>query len=65
MLKTTDIPPRSFRHRTRARRRIGAAAIGAATGATPPFQDCLKVAATNAGFGSQTDGRRRPRRRPR
>ena len=31
-----------------------AAAIGAATGATPPFQDCLKVAATNAGFGSQT-----------
>ncbi len=31
-----------------------AAAIGAATGATPPFQDCLKVAAANAGFGSQT-----------
>ena len=31
-----------------------AAAIGATTGATPPFQDCLKVAATNAGFGSQT-----------
>jgi hypothetical protein len=31
-----------------------AAAIGAATGATPPFQDCLKVAATNAGFDSQT-----------
>ncbi len=31
-----------------------AGAIGAATGATPPFQDCLKVAATAAGFGSQT-----------
>lgn len=31
-----------------------AAAIGAATGATPPLQDCLKVAAANAGFGSQT-----------
>ena len=31
-----------------------AAAIGAATGATPPFQDCLKVAAANAGYGSQT-----------
>ena len=31
-----------------------AAAIGAATGATPPFQDCLKVAAANAGFGNQT-----------
>jgi hypothetical protein len=30
-----------------------AAVIGAATGATPPFQDCLKVAAANAGFGSQ------------
>jgi hypothetical protein len=30
-----------------------AAAIGAATGATPPFQDCLKVAAANAGFGNQ------------
>ena len=31
-----------------------AAAIGAATGATPPFQDCLKVAAQAAGFGSQS-----------
>ena len=31
-----------------------AAAIGAATGATPPFQDCLKVAAANAGFGNGT-----------
>lgn len=31
-----------------------AGAVGAATGATPPFQDCLKVAATDAGFGSQT-----------
>ena len=31
-----------------------AAAIGAATGATPPFQDCLKVAAATAGFGNQT-----------
>ena len=31
-----------------------AAAIGAATGATPPFQDCLKVAAANDGFGNQT-----------
>lgn len=29
----------------------GAAAIGAATEATPPFQDCLKVAAADAGFG--------------
>jgi hypothetical protein len=29
-----------------------AAAIGSATGATPPFQDCLKVAAANAGFGT-------------
>lgn len=31
-----------------------AGAIGAATGATPPFQDCLKAAAAGAGFGSQT-----------
>jgi hypothetical protein len=31
-----------------------AAAIGATTGATPPFQDCLKVAAANAGFGNRT-----------
>lgn len=31
-----------------------AAAIGAATGATPPFQDCLKVTAANAGFGGDT-----------
>jgi hypothetical protein len=31
-----------------------AGAIGAATGATPPFQDCLKVAAANAGFVSET-----------
>ena len=31
-----------------------AAAIGAATGATPPFQDCLKVAAATAGFGNET-----------
>jgi hypothetical protein len=31
-----------------------AGVIGAATGATPPFQDCLKVAAADAGFGSQT-----------
>ncbi|MBV9195829.1 MAG: hypothetical protein JO168_16950 [Solirubrobacterales bacterium] len=30
-----------------------AAAIGAATATTPPFQDCLKVAAANAGFGTQ------------
>jgi len=30
-----------------------AGAVGAATGATPPFQDCLKVAAADAGFGSQ------------
>ena len=29
----------------------GAAAVGAATDATPPFQDCLKVAAADAGFG--------------
>jgi hypothetical protein len=31
-----------------------AAAIGAATGATPPFQDCLKVAAVAAGYGAQS-----------
>lgn len=30
-----------------------AGAIGAATGATPPFQDCLKVAAATAGFDNQ------------
>lgn len=30
-----------------------AGALGAATGATPPFQDCLKVAAADAGFGTQ------------
>jgi len=30
-----------------------AGAVGAATGATPPFQDCLKAAASGAGFGSQ------------
>jgi hypothetical protein len=30
------------------------AAIGAATGASPPFQDCLKVAAAAAGYGSQS-----------
>ena len=30
-----------------------AGAIGSATGATPPFQDCLKVAAANAGFGRE------------
>jgi hypothetical protein len=30
----------------------GAAAVGAATDATPPFQDCLKVAAADAGFGA-------------
>ncbi len=29
----------------------GAAAVGAATDATPPLQDCLKVAAADAGFG--------------
>jgi hypothetical protein len=29
-----------------------AAGVGAATDATPPFQDCLKVAAADAGFGS-------------
>ena len=35
-----------------------AAAVGAATDATPPFQDCLKVAAADAGFGKakMTDG---------
>jgi hypothetical protein len=33
-----------------------AAAVGAATGATPPFQDCLKVAAANAGYGAQAMG---------
>jgi hypothetical protein len=30
-----------------------AGAIGDATGATPPFQDCLNVAAASAGFGTQ------------
>jgi hypothetical protein len=29
------------------------AAVGAATGATPPFQDCLSVAAAAAGFGKE------------
>ena len=29
-----------------------AAGVGAATDATPPFQDCLKVAAAEAGFGA-------------
>lgn len=29
-----------------------AAGVGAATDATPPFQDCLKVAAADAGFGA-------------
>jgi hypothetical protein len=32
----------------------GAAATGAATHATPPLQDCLKVAAANAGFGADS-----------
>jgi hypothetical protein len=32
-----------------------AAAIGATTRPTPPFQDCLKVAAANAGFGTQME----------
>jgi hypothetical protein len=34
---------------------LGAAAagVGAATHATPPFQDCLKVAAADAGFGTE------------
>src|SRR5690349_10232984 len=31
-----------------------AAGVGAATDATPPFQDCLKVAAAQAGFGQDT-----------
>jgi hypothetical protein len=30
-----------------------AAGVGAATDATPPFQDCLKVAAAEAGFGTE------------
>jgi hypothetical protein len=30
-----------------------AAGVGAATNATPPFQDCLKVAAAEAGFGTE------------
>src|SRR3954465_14189674 len=29
-----------------------AAAVGAATEASPPFQDCLKIAADDAGFGT-------------
>ena len=28
-----------------------AAAVGAATDATPPFQDCLQAAAAERGFG--------------
>jgi hypothetical protein len=31
----------------------GAAAVGAATDPTPPLQDCLAVAATEAGFGKE------------
>jgi hypothetical protein len=31
---------------------VAAAGVGAATQATPPFQDCLKVAAADAGFGA-------------
>lgn len=31
----------------------GAAAVGAAADIAPPFQDCLKVAAANAGFGAR------------
>jgi copper chaperone len=34
-----------------------AGAIGAATRVTPPFQDCLRVAAEDAGFGSQSMAR--------
>src|SRR5690242_8643535 len=30
----------------------GGAAVGAASDATPPFQDCLKVAAADADFGT-------------
>jgi hypothetical protein len=30
-----------------------AAAVGSSTGATPPFQDCLKVAALEAGVGDE------------
>lgn len=41
-----------------------AGAIGAATGATPPFQDCLKVAAANAGFGSHAMANAGPGGRP-
>jgi hypothetical protein len=33
-----------------------AAGVGAATGARPPFQDCLKVAAADAGFGADPMG---------
>jgi hypothetical protein len=31
----------------------GAAAVGAATGAEPPFQDCLKIAASSAGLDTE------------
>jgi hypothetical protein len=31
----------------------GAAAVGAATGAEPPFQDCLKIAAASAGLDTE------------
>jgi hypothetical protein len=33
----------------------GAAAVGAATGAEPPFQDCLKVAAASAGLDEMSE----------
>ena len=33
-----------------------AGAIGSATGPTPPFQDCLQVAAAGAGFGNDMRG---------
>lgn len=51
MLKTTSSRLASFAAGV-ALAAGAAGAIGVATGATPPFQDCLKVAASDAGFGS-------------
>lgn len=51
MLKTTSSRLASFAAGV-ALAAAAAGAIGVATGATPPFQDCLKVAAADAGFGS-------------
>jgi hypothetical protein len=53
MLKTTTSRLASFSAALALAAGAGGA-IGAATGATPPFQDCLKADAANAGYGSQS-----------